>query len=863
MPLSIPHTLAKKIILSAVFTTLSLEVFSQSTAPADSITVAIEPTYNDVSAVHRRLLGEGYRRTWATPVEMKIFHLSEEKGGLTILEKGGGLQTKSLRMQDAAGQQWVLRTIQKYPEKSLPATLRPTIAKDILQDQVSASHPYAALTVPPLAEVLHIPHAHPEIVYVPDDPALGEYRKDFANQVFLFEEREPLDADKTDNTEKAQSRLQKDNDNRVDQPTVLRARLLDMLLGDYDRHEDQWRWERIDNGKGSVYEPVPRDRDHVYYKPSGLFPKLLSLHLLKANTQGYSGHIRSINRWNYKARYFDRYFLNSLSEEDWKTQIAYVQRTLTDSLIASAVKLLPGAVYPLSGPEIVGKLIARRNGLGQQTLKYYRFLSKTVEIPASDKRDHFEIAHQAHGRVTVTIRKIKKEGGTGPLIYQRTFDPAVTHEIRLYGLGGADVFAVTGPGASPITIRLIGGADVDTFTVATGLHRKNKLHIYDRSDEANALPPARQARLQTAADTTVNQFNKNSFRYNYLQPLFLASYNKDYGFQLVGNFIYQKQAFRKDLYAFRRNLQVSYGFGNGSLLLNYTSNFRKFIGNNDLTVNLSSKGPNYTSNFFGVGNETVFINSGDQRIRYYRSIYNLITADIRLSRAYNRWRVSAGLAGQYYHSPSAKNTDRFLSAYDLQHPGEDVFSRQAYAGLVAGATLDTRDKGLVPHQGIYWNTSVTSLRRLDGNPHTFGQVFSEFSFYLNPLRDSVLVVADRTGAGTTVGSAEYFQQLKLGGPQSLRGFYLWRFTGKSMAYNNLELRLKLADFTSYLLPGTLGLVLFNDVGRVWSPGESSDKWHDGYGGGIYFSPAQLVIIQAVAGFSTEGTYPYISAGFRF
>ncbi|HEX8660073.1 MAG TPA: hypothetical protein VF690_21190, partial [Hymenobacter sp.] len=337
--------------------------------------------------MHRWLFGDSYRRVWATPVKLRIFRLAQEKGGLTVLERGGGLQTKSLRMQDATGQQWVLRTIQKYPEKGLPANLRPTIAKDILQDQVSASHPYSALAVPPLAKALRIPHANPEIVYVPDDPALGKYRQDFANQVFLFEEREPLDAEKTDNTEKAQARLQRDHDHRVDQRTVLRARLLDILLGDYDRHEDQWRWQRVENDSGSWYEPVPRDRDHVFYKPSGALPWALSLHLLKANVQGYDAHIRSINRWNDKARHFDRYFLNSLSEEDWKTAIAYVQRQLTDSLITSAIKAMPPPVYQLSGPRLVKDFIARRNELERQALRYYRFLSKTVEISASDKKE--------------------------------------------------------------------------------------------------------------------------------------------------------------------------------------------------------------------------------------------------------------------------------------------------------------------------------------------------------------------------------------------------------------------------------------------------------------------------------------------
>ena len=114
-----------------------------------------------------------------------------------------------------------------------------------------------------------------------------------------------------------------------------------------------------------------------------------------------------------------------------------------------------------------------------------------------------------------------------------------------------------------------------------------------------------------------------------------------------------------------------------------------------------------------------------------------------------------------------------------------------------------------------------------------------------------------------MGNASYYQQLKLGGNNNLRGFYQWRFTGKTMAYNNFEVRVKLFDFTSYLLPGTVGVIGFDDVGRVWAPGETSNTWHTGYGGGVFFLPAQLVLIQGVVGFSKDGAYPYISAGFRF
>jgi hypothetical protein len=298
-------------------------------------------------------------------------------------------------------------------------------------------------------------------------------------------------------------------------------------------------------------------------------------------------------------------------------------------------------------------------------------------------------------------------------------------------------------------------------------------------------------------------------------------------------------------------------------LLNYTGDFKQVIGKNDLEVSVLSKGPNYTSNFFGIGNNTQFVNSGSKDIEYYRNVYNYMQADVSLKHKYGQWTVHEGITGQYYNGDPDDNTNRYLNSYNQQHPNEQVFSAQSEIGLLAGLDLDTRDKPTMPHTGVYWTTSLTGLKGLSNTSHSYGQLQSEFSFYVNPDRDSIFVIANRTGGGTTFGNAAYYQQLKLGGGDNLRGYYNWRFTGKSMAYDNFEVRLKLFDFASYLLPGTLGLVGFNDIGRVWTPGESSNQWHDGYGGGFYFLPAQLLIVQGVVGFSKEGAYPYISAGFRF
>jgi hypothetical protein len=96
-------------------------------------------------ALKRKLLGETYRSLWQEPITFPVFDINKEKGGLTILKRGGGLQTKSLRLQDREGKQYVLRSVDKTTGRAIPRALQQTLAADIVQDQISASHPYGAL----------------------------------------------------------------------------------------------------------------------------------------------------------------------------------------------------------------------------------------------------------------------------------------------------------------------------------------------------------------------------------------------------------------------------------------------------------------------------------------------------------------------------------------------------------------------------------------------------------------------------------------------------------------------------------------------------------------------------------------------
>ncbi len=107
---------------------------------------------------------------------------------------------------------------------------------------------------------------------------------------------------------------------------------------------------------------------------------------------------------------------------------------------------------------------------------------------------------------------------------------------------------------------------------------------------------------------------------------------------------------------------------------------------------------------------------------------------------------------------------------------------------------------------------------------------------------------------------EYFQALNLGANNFLRGFRKNRFSGSSLAYGSLELRVKLLTSKWYILPGDFGVIAFNDIGRVWMTNEMSRRWHNAYGGGVYYVPFNMVIVSATMGFSKEETLFNFSIG---
>ncbi|MEO7959973.1 MAG: metallophosphoesterase, partial [Ginsengibacter sp.] len=153
----------------------------------DSVLISASDKYKNPTGFKKFILGENYRKEWSVPVKFKVFNIRKEKGGFIIKSLGGGKQTKSLRLADRDGREWTLRSIDKDPANAIPAALRGSLAEDIVQDMISASHPYAPLPVASLAKSAGVVATSPEFFFVPDDPAFGFYRKLFAKTVCLLE----------------------------------------------------------------------------------------------------------------------------------------------------------------------------------------------------------------------------------------------------------------------------------------------------------------------------------------------------------------------------------------------------------------------------------------------------------------------------------------------------------------------------------------------------------------------------------------------------------------------------------------------------------------------------------------------------
>ncbi len=831
--------------------------FACSIVYKDSIAIQANANFDNVSGIHRLLFGENYRKEWSAKTNLPIIRISTIKGGLVPIQRGGGHQSKSLRLKDRNGKEWVLRTVNKNAEILLPEQLRETVAKNILIDATSAQHPYSALVVPVLANAARVPHANPMIGFVIPDEALGIYNKDFMNTVCLLEEREP--AGKSDNSLKMFKELKRDNDNSFDSSLFLRARLLDLFIGDWDRHEDQWRWIAEKDGKDKKYKAVPRDRDQVFHVDDGIIPTTASRPWIAPFLHDFDGKIKQVNAFFTESNTLNKNFLNQFSYEEWMRTTNEFVAAMTDSVLEKALQQLPETSIKIGYAKLLQQLKKRRNNLPAAMEKYYYFLNKVVDIQTSDKNELVTINDAPNNGLQVTIKKINKDGKIKDELFNRVFYPIVTKEIRLYISNGDDSIAINNH--STIKLRIIGGKGDKAYNVIAS---SKEIELYDR--EHKALFAGNLSKLNKhLSDDNANTAYIPTNPYNKIIPSIAVGYNIDDGIMLGLGIKFVNQGFRKSPYSSVQQFSFKHSFSSEAFNFKFHSEWLKSIGKADATIDAKALAPDNTQNFFGLGNNTPFNKTGDYN-RYYRARFALYQIDPAL-----RWRsnktisVSIGPSFQYYRFDAEDNTNKFINNTSLLHTYDSstLAKDKTFAGLVLNFIKDDRNNKLLPTEGGYINLKISGYTGLNQYSKSFIQIVPELAIYKSLDKQSSIVFANRIGGGIGIGQTTFYQSMFLGGHENLLGYKQYRFAGKSMLYNNTELRIKLANIGSYILPGQLGVVGLFDVGKVWAAGYNSNTWHTGAGGGIYFAPAQIAVVQLIAANSSEGWYPYLTLGFRF
>jgi hypothetical protein len=420
-------------------------------------------------ALHRLILGRHYRDLWMTPMRVEVLDLSTFAGGLEPLRTGGGRQTKSLRFLGADGREYSFRSVDKDPSPVLDSLLRDTFVDDLVQDGISAAHPLGALVAAPLLDAVGILHVDPELRVMPDDPSLGEFREEFAGMLGLIEERPNENqggptafrgAVRVIASETLTERLEEGPADRVDARAFLTARLMDVFLGDWDRHRGQWRWATYQEGEERTWIPVPTDRDQAFSKFDGIATRIVSLYMPQfvRFEEDYPG----IERLHWNGRALDRWFLSGLERPVWDSIGSSLQARLDDSVIEEAVGRLPPEIFARNGAELAETLRVRRDHLDEAWDAFYRLLAQRVDVHATDASEVVVVDRSEAGQVTVSLTEPAHD--EAPYL-QRSFPVEETREIRIYLRDGDDRVRVHGSANTRTSIRIIGGPGDDEFEV--------------------------------------------------------------------------------------------------------------------------------------------------------------------------------------------------------------------------------------------------------------------------------------------------------------------------------------------------------------------------------------------------------------
>jgi hypothetical protein len=831
-----------------------------------------------IAGAKEAILGRHYRSLYNVPIEVSVLNVDEVNGGLTPYRRGGGMSTMSLHTAGGDGHLYQMRSVRKNPSQLLPSMLEKSFAADLVADVFTSVHPYAPLTLPTMQKKLGLLGADPGLFYVPKQSGLGVFNTNFGGEMYWLEQRPDEDWSGTEffggskkivNNSDMRDLVRKSWKHFVDDENFARARLFDLLIGDWDRHRGQWRWATFKEGQRTRYLAVARDRDQVYSNYDGLLLGAARVFVGESRKlRPFTGKLDKVKWRSLNGKWNDRVFLNQLTRAQMKKQAEVIVSIIVDDVIDEALSNFPAEVMEFSlENELIGeKLKGRRAALVKAADDYYLNLAVRVNVLGTEKDDYISAKGLDNGDLHVQLYDAKKEGGADEQYYDRVFHKNETKEVVIYGLDGDDRFMLSG-NRSGIGLRLIGGTDGD-MVMAEG---KLRARVYDEKKGIKMKGNTVNLKNRTSdSHPDLNQYDFKEYKANTTTPVPAFGFNVDDGLLLGMGFTTTLSGFKPDPFSTQHTALATYST-NGFYRLKYDGVFNDFFSRRaDLIAKTYYFSPGSVANFFGIGNEGVGQPEegqtegldDDNILEYNRARREEVMINPQLRFRGENSRRSFSLGPFFQSFGLDEGTPDYALIRNTPGIPDRVFSKQNYVGVGAHYSANSLATPLMADNGLKYDFYVKQTWNLNNSDLTNFKVGGQFSFYR--MMSKGVSFATRISFEHNEGSPEFYQLASMGGGINYRAARVDRYLGNTLFTHNIDLRFLGFAFGKKETPTVAGFILGFDYGRVWLEGEEeSGKWHVGYGGGLWAAPLGATILSLTYFQDSEQKRIAFAAGFPF
>jgi len=614
-----------------------------------------------------------------------------------------------------------------------------------------------------------------------------------------------------------------------DQQAYLRFRLLSFLVGSSNMHPDQYSWKELRENDKRMLVPYTNSYQNEYMNFDGTYKLIAKLVSSYQHFEPYSSRIKNIKKASHQFRGFDVNLLSSLPYEKWEDEVAVIQHALNSSVLEEIKNSLPKGVLSTETEMLFEVLNNRITSLDAIAARYYNLISPHKIVVGTNKNNLIDVRRKEKSTAIEIYNE--KDGKKVPI---KAFDflNKETDEIWIYGLKGNDYFEVSGKSKHPIPLNLIGGNNADKYEIQNG----TKVVIHD-SKSQTFIVEKDKAKVSLSEEKYVTQYNSKKYKHalNKVQPKFGA--NPDDGLFIGVVDTYKVMDFDQNPYTKLHQVSANLYLGTLGFKVGYYGELANVYKGFNAFVGLGYQSSNYSTNFFGFGNETPNIDD-NLTLNYNRIRIATFDAKIGLLKRHKNYFVSANL---FFESKKIDETpDRFVSSETLFFPEADFFERKNYLGL--SGVYEYKDLTISIVDDLKILPKIEFKLAADINEFSKTNVSVYPSLYVaHPMYGDKISV-DATFAYQHIfgNDIPFYQAANLGGSTGIRGYRNERFTGQSLCYVSTNLRWHIKDLKSEVLPLQFGLLGGFDAGRVWQENETSSQIHSDFGAGFWLQTADLI-----------------------